>query len=100
MVLCANADGSHKLPLLFLGTSVAPSWLRQMPEGVQYAATPRAWMTAGKFKEWLGDFDRTMRADGRHVLLLVDNAPCHNYDGLELTNVAVEKLPPNTTAKI
>lgn len=100
MMFCANADGSHKLPLLFLGKSVAPSWLWQKPDSFQYAATSRAWMTADKLREWIGDFDRSMRAEDRHVLLLVDNAPCHNCDGVKLTNVTLEKLPPNTTAKV
>lgn len=41
-----------------------------------------------------------MRAEGRHVLLLVDNASSHHETGLYLTHVRVEKLPPNTTSKI
>ncbi|PKC04867.1 hypothetical protein RhiirA5_361920, partial [Rhizophagus irregularis] len=40
-----------------------------------------------------------MRLKGRKILLLVDNAPIHAlYEGVELTNIEIKSLPPNTIA--
>ncbi|KAI0992064.1 hypothetical protein K3495_g16122, partial [Podosphaera aphanis] len=36
----------------------------------------------------------------RHVLLLLDNAPSHIPNGLELSNVEIQFLPPNTTSRM
>jgi len=42
-----------------------------------------------------------MRQQGRNVVLLVDNAPCHAIeDGMRLLNTRVEFLPFNTTALV
>jgi len=43
-----------------------------------------------------------LQKEGRHILLLIDNAPGHVVDEEEraLSNVKVEFLPPNTTSKI
>ena len=40
-----------------------------------------------------------MQLQNRHILLLADNAPVHIIDeNVNLTNVTVHFLPPNTTA--
>lgn len=39
-----------------------------------------------------------MRAERRHILLLLDNASVHTATNLVLTNVKIHMLPPNTTA--
>ncbi|XP_053406646.1 tigger transposable element-derived protein 4-like [Mercenaria mercenaria] len=54
----------------------------------------KAWMTGEIFEEWLHWFDRQMK--GRKVLLFVDNAPSHPQ--VNLKNVNVKFLPPNTTS--
>ncbi len=42
-----------------------------------------------------------MRLQNRHILLLADNAPVHIIDeNVNLTNVTVHFLPPNTTAHL
>ncbi|KAG3102779.1 hypothetical protein PI125_g14043 [Phytophthora idaei] len=41
-----------------------------------------------------------MKEQERNILLLVDNAPSHCSDGVSLSNVRLEKLPPNTTSKL
>ena len=41
-----------------------------------------------------------MCAQDRRILILVDNASSHCEDGLNLRNVRVEKLPPNTTSEL
>jgi len=100
LAVCTNATGTNKLPLLFIGKPFKPRWLAQKPAGTLYASTNKSWMTTETFHGWLRDVDASMRAQGRHVLLLVDNASSHDDEGIVLTNVRVEKLPPNTTSKL
>jgi len=100
MACCANADGSEKLPLLFLGTAAKPRWYKRKPTSLQYAGTKKGWMTTWMYQQWLSDLDAKMARQDRRVLLLVDNASSHDETGLVLTHVRVLKLPPNTTAKI
>jgi hypothetical protein len=59
-------------------------------------------MTAIIFQEWLKTFDKLIRLQSPHrkVLLLLDNACSHNINGLELKNIEVKFLPPNSTSKI
>jgi len=57
-------------------------------------------MTSVIYREWLKSLDRTMRNQQRNILLLLDNCTAHKADGLELTNIRIHMLPPNTTSKI
>jgi len=54
-------------------------------------------MTGVLFQKYLQRLDRYVN---RPILLLIDNAPSHIADGLELRNVKVLCLPPNTTSKL
>lgn len=42
---------------------------------------------------------RLDRHVNRPILLLIDNAPGHILEGLELRNVKILRLPPNTISK-
>ena len=53
-------------------------------------------MTGDIFQEWLTKFNAKMQKK-KHVLLLLDNAPCHPVD-LEFSNVTLQFLPSNTTS--
>ncbi|KAJ8525445.1 hypothetical protein ON010_g15670 [Phytophthora cinnamomi] len=72
LAVCTNATDTHKLPLLFIGKSRQPRWIKNKPDDIDY----------------------------KHVLLLLDNASSHSEEGVPLTNVRVEKLPANTTSKL
>ncbi|CAG8640960.1 12350_t:CDS:2 [Cetraspora pellucida] len=37
---------------------------------------------------------------GRKIILLVDNAKCHSSSNLNLHNITIHYLPPNTTSRI
>lgn len=100
MAVCANADGSEKLPILYLGTATKPRWYSHKPASVHYFGAKKGWMTGWMYQQWLVALDERLRKEGRSILLLVDNASSHHETGLVLTNVRVEKLPANTTAKI
>ena len=54
-------------------------------------------MNSSVFKEWLLNLDKEMRAAQRNILLLVDNVSSHSLGDIVMTNVVVQKLPPNTT---
>lgn len=56
-------------------------------------------MTATLFRAWLERFDADTRKEGRHVLLLLDNASPHRAHG-ETTNTKVHFLSSNTTAHL
>ena len=53
-------------------------------------------MTGGIFANWLKAFN--LKMSGRKVLLLLDNATSHV--NLELSNVHIHFLPPNTTSHL
>ncbi|XP_053388206.1 tigger transposable element-derived protein 6-like [Mercenaria mercenaria] len=49
-------------------------------------------------EDWLKELDRTMRAQNRKILLLLDNAPVHPKVTLE--NVKLQFFPANTTSAL
>src|SRR5437773_5811597 len=52
--------------------------------GVTYKSSPKAWMTGLLFQSWIKEFDAKMA--GRNVILLLDNAPSHVTNNLNLHN--------------
>lgn len=59
------------------------------------------WMKSHTFKNWFSAFDDYVSEfDNRHVALLLDKASCHKVSKMELQlrNVEVFYLPPNTTS--
>lgn len=98
MVVATNAGGGDKLPLVILGKAENPRWLAEKPEGVEYVDTAKGWMNAATYQTWLRALDDRMMTEDRKVLLLVDNAFSHILGDTTLTNVTVNKLPPNTTS--
>lgn len=52
-------------------------------------------MTRELFRAWVMELDAKMRADERHILLLLDNVSSHHIDEV-LTNVRIQMLPSNT----
>ena len=56
-------------------------------------------MTSAIFTEWLKKLDKSMGDQGRQIVLLLDNAPCH-IPNIVLKNVSILYLPPNTTAHL
>ncbi|GES73564.1 CENP-B homolog protein 2-like [Rhizophagus clarus] len=67
----------------------------------EYYWNVKAWMQVSIWNDWIRQLDATMRLKERKILLLVDNAPVHAlYEGVELTNIEIKSLPPNTTAHL
>jgi DDE superfamily endonuclease/Tc5 transposase DNA-binding domain len=95
-----NADGSDKWKPLFIGHAKKPRCFERktgQEHGFLYYNNKKAWMTGSIFQDYLRHFDRHVN---RPVLLLIDNAPSHIFEGLELQNVEILCLPPNTTSKL
>ena len=53
-------------------------------------------MTSKLFEEAVSRFNEKMRREGRHVLVFLDNAPCHPK--LTFTNVKLVFFPDNMTS--
>ncbi|XP_033222470.1 uncharacterized protein LOC117176340 [Belonocnema kinseyi] len=121
-LFCANASGSHRIPLLLIGKAETPTCLKNLITtnsrdqrfknldslGVIYTHQASAWMDKSIFLLWYKDvfIPRVLgrqRKDGitGKVVLLLDNAPCHpSLDELNAVNENFEVvyLPPNVTA--
>ncbi|KAI1003886.1 hypothetical protein K3495_g4332 [Podosphaera aphanis] len=102
LCLTSNADGTDKLEPLILGHFEKPRCFQRMSGkqlGFYYRSNKKAWMTRELFPEWLMRFHEKIKKEQRHVLLL-DNAPSHISNGLDLSNVKIQFLPPNTTSRM
>lgn len=54
VMICANADGSHKVPLFVIGKSKNPRCFKHFKKlPVKYRSQKSAWMTRDLFKTWL-----------------------------------------------
>lgn len=104
MAVCANADGTSEIPLLFVGlTPQSRSFQMQPPPaqqlGEQYENSAKGWMKATVFERWIAAFNDHMKAEDRHVLLLVVNVSSRRL-GSPLSHVKLRVLPPNTTSHL
>jgi hypothetical protein len=56
-------------------------------------------MQTSIFNDYLANLNRYMRSQNRNILLLLDNAPTHSVsETIDLSNIKIHFLPPNTTA--
>lgn len=96
--LCSSVTG-EKLPPIIIGKSKKPRCFGSItPEKlpIKYYNNKKAWMTTGVMEDWLRWLDRKMGQSNRKILLFLDNAPSHPH--IQLKNVQIQFLPPNTTA--
>ncbi|QRV79353.1 tigger transposable element-derived protein 6 [Ceratobasidium sp. AG-Ba] len=81
VALCRNEEGTHKLPILFIGHTNHPTCFPryQSPSemGYWYFNNPTAWMKYNVFKDFLADLNEAMRLENRYIILLCDNASSH-----------------------
>src|SRR5438046_344153 len=95
-----DADGTDGFEPMFIGHANKPwSFNKKIGEelGFFYHHNKKAWMTGIFFQDYLKKFDRYVC---RSVILVIDNAPSHIWINLQLHNVKVISLPPNTTSKL
>lgn len=111
IMTCANAAGTHRLPLLLIGKSKKPRCFKNIKNlPVTYTAQKSAWMDSKLFLDWFeNDFIKNVKKwrNDNHktgkVLLLLDNAPSH--PSAEVLNsidpdFQVMYFPPNVTSLI
>ena len=84
ILLCGSASGEKLMPLV-IGRSTN-------------SRNNKAWMTGELFAAWMRRVDNRIRRQNRHILLFLDN--CGSHPHMELENVKVVFLPPNTTSKL
>ncbi|GET54705.1 tigger transposable element-derived protein 4-like [Rhizophagus irregularis DAOM 181602=DAOM 197198] len=97
-----NASGDERLPLVFIHKYETPRALkgiekRSLP--VWYYWNSKAWMQKSIFKHYLERLNSKILRENRHIILLIDNARCHESENINsLSNVKVHFLPLNTTS--
>ncbi|GFS31328.1 jerky protein homolog-like [Trichonephila inaurata madagascariensis] len=107
-MVCANASGTHTLPLLVIGKSKKPCYFKNVScHPTLYKVQKSAWMNSTLFSEWYSkDFipnvKKLREREGKtgRVLLILNNAPCHPPDEILnaiYDNLSVMYLPPNIT---
>jgi len=100
--LCANADGTDKLPPYVIGKAQRPRCFNKKSGeelGFDYGWNAKAWMTGDKFKGWAQKWNEKLRREDRHVLLFVDNFSGHILAD-DLSHVHIEFFQPNLTAHV
>uniref|UniRef100_A0A674JH65 HTH CENPB-type domain-containing protein n=1 Tax=Terrapene triunguis TaxID=2587831 RepID=A0A674JH65_9SAUR len=101
VLVCANMDGSDKRPLVMIGTSKRPRCFpvdfRKLP--LNYVSSANAWMTGEIFIKWLKKWDRQLYWQSRQICLFLANCSVHPQ-GVVLTNIQLEFLPPNATSSM
>ena len=113
LLACANASGSHCLPLTFINKSSKPRCIKHMDMNslpVNFYSQKKLWMDCTIFKEWfhqrfVPSVRRYCSEKGleKKALLLLDNAPSHpSTETLQSDDGKIKTmcLPPNTTAAI
>ena len=101
--LCSNAAGTTKLKPIVIGKCKCFKCFKNVNiknMGILYTYNASAWMTGIIFRDWLSSLDKKFRIKKRNILLIIDNASCLNINNLELTNIKVLFLPPNTTSHL
>ncbi|KAE9522886.1 hypothetical protein AGLY_016697 [Aphis glycines] len=102
VLLCVNMTGSDKKKLLVVGKSLKPRCFKNMSINkmpVHYHANKNAWMTSTIFLNWLYEWDKELQEKSRSIPLLIDNCTAHP-NNVQLKNITLEFLPPNTTSLI
>lgn len=109
LMVGANANGSHALPLLMIGKSAKPRCFKNVKSlPLCYKNQRKAWMSGEIFIDWyrnefLPEVKKFRKERGLTgpVLLILDNAPTHPAADIlnEVDpNFKVIYLPPNVTA--
>ncbi|XP_018015150.1 tigger transposable element-derived protein 4-like [Hyalella azteca] len=99
VLLCANAIGSEKFPLLVVGAIPKIQYRQLVPDSpVQYIYDPDSWLTKESVFAWLLDLDDWFSQHRRKVLMIVSDLPVqqgnmrHKFNSL----VVYQLRPPST----
>ena len=101
LLVCANMDGTEKMPLLTIGKFDNPRCFRGIHKlPVKYVASSKAWMTSELFSDWLWSFDDAMDCQHRKVLLVINSCPAHPNAKTHLKATELLFLPPTAATKL
>ncbi|KAI7957779.1 hypothetical protein MJO29_001978 [Puccinia striiformis f. sp. tritici] len=103
LAVTCNADGTEKLPILFIGKYKRPRCFKKKQArdyGYEYYNNGNAWMTSEIFENWLLTWNSKLRAEKRSILLLVDNFRGHAVPEDGMSNIRVEFFAPNLTSHV
>ena len=99
-----NREGEKEDPVV-IGTFVSPRCFSNLqspirPYNCSYFANSKAWMNTEIMTTILSKLNRQLKCNDRHILLFIDNAPCHpqTLSG-QFSNITVQFLPKNTTSQ-
>ncbi|XP_025405571.1 tigger transposable element-derived protein 6-like, partial [Sipha flava] len=99
ILLCVNMIGEFETPLI-IKKSLKPRCFISINVStlcVNWNANRKAWMNRDLMTDWLMCFNRKMEMENRKIILFLDNASIHP-DTLNLKNIKLIFLPPNTTS--
>jgi hypothetical protein len=96
IALLCLATGEKFKPLVIGKSQMPRAFNKQLPRRVIWKINSKAWMTGTIFLEYFQKFNAKMKIENRKAFILLDNAPCHPK--MELPNVKLVLLPPNTIA--
>ncbi|XP_038067336.1 tigger transposable element-derived protein 4-like [Patiria miniata] len=99
-MVCANMDGSEKLPLLVIGNTKKPQCLANVKSlPTLYEANKTAWMTSDIFEAWARNIDKLCQKKNRKIAIVIDSCPAHPHiTGLK--SVTLVFLSPLTAANL
>ena len=97
LLLGASMEG-EKLPPIIIGKHQSPRGFANARIPLDYHHSKSAWMTSEIFEKILTRFDRSMKVQGRKVLLFIDNCSAHKKPH-QLQNVTLHFFPPNITSR-
>jgi hypothetical protein len=97
IALLCLATGEKFKPLMIGKSQMPRAFNKQLLRRVIWKANSKSWMTRMIFLEYLQKFNAKMQIENRKAIILLNNAPCHPE--MELSNVKLIFLPPNTTAR-
>ena len=100
MFACSASD--EKLKPLVIGKALKPRCFKNIKVHklpVTWCHNKKAWMNSKIFSDWIGEVDKQMRCQNRHILMFLDNTSSHAKD-LKLNNVILKFLPANTTSHL
>ena len=97
LLVGSNMTGTEKMPLLAIGKFGKPRAFKHVQKlPVKYTANRKAWMVSSIFEDEMRAFDARMKLQSRKVAMIMDNCPAHPK--IDLENVELVSLPPNTTS--
>jgi hypothetical protein len=96
IALLCSVIGEKFKPLVIGKSKMPRAFNKELPRRVIRKANSKAWMTGMIFLESLQKFNAKMQIENQKALILLDNTPCHPE--MELSNVKLVFLPPNTIA--